>query len=238
MGLKKELTEEQKERKKVRDREWKRKNKDKVADQFKKWYEVNKDHDKDRCRIYNENHREEARLYSRKNYEENKEKEKARAKKYRDEHKEELSIKQKIRKQKPEVQERRRKSSRLRTKNDIQHRIACNGRLRRWQVLKSQSVKKQMSYEESLGCTVEFFKRYIESLWLPNMDWGNYGCGKDKWHLDEIKPCAAFDLSDPEQYKACFHYTNCQPLWDLDNKSKGSLYEGKRHSHKDKINKK
>jgi hypothetical protein len=43
------------------------------------------------------------------------------------------------------------------------------------------------------------------------MSWENYGYRG--WHLDHINPCAAFDLTIPEQQKRCFHYTNLQPMW-------------------------
>jgi hypothetical protein len=42
------------------------------------------------------------------------------------------------------------------------------------------------------------------------------------WHIDHITPCTAFDLTDPEQQKKCFHYTNLQPLWASDNIRKGN----------------
>jgi len=69
-----------------------------------------------------------------------------------------------------------------------------------------------------LGCSKEEFKKYIESKFTKGMSW-------DKLHLihiDHIRPCASFDLSDPEQQKICFHYTNLQPLWAIDNLKKGA----------------
>ena len=41
-------------------------------------------------------------------------------------------------------------------------------------------------------------------------------------HIDHIKPCASFDLTDPAQQKECFNYKNLQPLWAFDNISKGA----------------
>jgi hypothetical protein len=72
---------------------------------------------------------------------------------------------------------------------------------------------------ELLGCDINSFKKYIESKFKPDMNWSNYG--KFGWHLDHIKPCAFFDLTDPLQQKICFHYSNIQPLWWYENLSKG-----------------
>lgn len=69
-----------------------------------------------------------------------------------------------------------------------------------------------------LGCTIEFFKQYLESLFQDGMSWENYG--PNTWHIDHIIPCREFDLSDPEQQKKCFHYTNQRPLWAKDNLSR------------------
>lgn len=71
-----------------------------------------------------------------------------------------------------------------------------------------------------LGCSIEFFKTYLESKFQSDMSWDNYG----KWHIDHIKPCAAFDLTQDEQQKQCFHYTNLQPLWAKDNLSKNCRF--------------
>jgi hypothetical protein len=86
--------------------------------------------------------------------------------------------------------------------------------------------------QDLLGCTFEELKVYIESKFTEKMSWNNYNyCG---WHLDHIKPCAAFDLTDPEQQKQCFHYLNLQPLWAKENLLKNSFYEGKYHRRKQK----
>ena len=68
-----------------------------------------------------------------------------------------------------------------------------------------------------IGCTPVELKAYIESKFLPGMSWEN----RRQWHIDHITPCAAFDLVDPEQQRLCFHFTNLQPLWAIDNLSKG-----------------
>ena len=58
-------------------------------------------------------------------------------------------------------------------------------------------------------------------------NYGTFG-----WHIDHIRPCSSFDLTDLEQQKQCFHYTNLQPLWWFDNIKKSSFYEGVKHKRK------
>lgn len=52
------------------------------------------------------------------------------------------------------------------------------------------------------------------------MNWDNYGQGNDRWVIDHIIPCAAFDLTNVEDQKKCFHHTNLRALWWLDNARK------------------
>jgi hypothetical protein len=54
------------------------------------------------------------------------------------------------------------------------------------------------------------------------MTWENWAL--DGWHIDHIRPCCSFDLTDPEQQKKCFHYSNLQPLWAEENWSKGGKW--------------
>lgn len=63
--------------------------------------------------------------------------------------------------------------------------------------------------EEIVGCTRDQFIKHIESLFKRGMNWANYA---KKWELDHIMPCKSFDLSDLEQIKKCFHFTNYRPL--------------------------
>ena len=62
---------------------------------------------------------------------------------------------------------------------------------------------------------------HLKENFTEGMTVENYGL----WHIDHIKPCALFDLTDPKQQEECFHYTNLQPLWAIDNIRKGKTYE-------------
>lgn len=72
---------------------------------------------------------------------------------------------------------------------------------------------------ELIGCEINFLKKYLESKFVDGMNWDNYG--KNGWHIDHIIPCCNYNLSDINEQKKCFHYTNLQPLWQSDNCSKG-----------------
>ena len=61
-----------------------------------------------------------------------------------------------------------------------------------------------------LGCPLTELKLWLEQQFLPEMSWDNHGV---IWEIDHIKACASFDLTDIEQQKECFYYTNLQPLF-------------------------
>lgn len=73
-----------------------------------------------------------------------------------------------------------------------------------------------------IGCTSSELKAHIESKFKDGMTWDNYGFSG--WHIDHIRPCASFDLTDEDQQKECFHYTNLQPLWWNENMQKGDKW--------------
>lgn len=108
----------------------------------------------------------------------------------------------------------------FRMKNDPVFVLRKRTRGRILEALRRGDAKKITNTMKLIGCSIKELKSYIESKWSLGMNWENYGF--KGWHIDHIKPCASFNLSDPEQQKACFHYTNLQPLWALDNWRKGS----------------
>lgn len=68
---------------------------------------------------------------------------------------------------------------------------------------------------ELLGCSWSEFVSHMESKFRPGMSWKNHTV--NGWHIDHITPCSKFDLSKPDQQRACFHYSNHQPLWYAEN---------------------
>jgi hypothetical protein len=81
---------------------------------------------------------------------------------------------------------------------------------------RAKATKAERTFE-LIGCTPQFLKEHLEKQFRQGMSWAN----RHLWHIDHKQPCAAFDLTDPKQQMACFHYTNLQPLWAMENIKKG-----------------
>lgn len=103
-------------------------------------------------------------------------------------------------------------------------KLICNLRRRLSLAVTSSNCYKQDKTLNLIGCSPQRLKQYIESKFQDGMNWNNYGYGIECWHLDHIKPCAAFDLSTKAGQLACFNYTNLQPLWHQENLRKASRY--------------
>ena len=100
--------------------------------------------------------------------------------------------------QKPETKLRKNQIQRYRTKFDMHYKMRKNISIR----------------------IIHALKDYLQSKFENGMTWENYG----KWHIDHIRPCASFDLTDIEQQKICFNYKNLQPLWAEDNFKKSDKW--------------
>jgi len=105
-------------------------------------------------------------------------------------------------------------------KSNIHFKILCNLRSRIWHAL-FNDIKSDRTVN-LLGCSIEEVKQHLEHQFKPGMNWSNYG--HTGWHIDHIKPCAAFDLRKPEEQQKCFHYTNMQPLWATENLIKSDKF--------------
>jgi hypothetical protein len=106
------------------------------------------------------------------------------------------------------------------------HKFVHYSRIRLNKVLKGEidcfSVNDVLLFDR------DSFIRHIESNFKDGMSWDNYGRGG--WHIDHIKPLAAFDFSENDWLKKAFSLENLQPLFESENLSKGSFYNGKRHT--------
>jgi hypothetical protein len=131
-----------------------------------------------------------------------------------------VKIKNYYRNNKEKILEQKKQYEKHKRNTDAQYNLIRKLRIRLNKALKTQSVKKCYKTIDLLGITIDELKKYLESQFKDGMTWDNYGY-KD-WHIDHIRPCSSFDLSDLEQQKQCFHYTNLQPLWWWENLKKSN----------------
>ena len=113
----------------------------------------------------------------------------------------------------------RRKNLQKRRDEDPSYRVRMNMHVRLNQMV-TRKVGKTM---ELAGCSLEDLMKHLESKFAEGMTWENYGI--KGWHVDHIRPCASFDLEDPEEQKKCFHWSNLQPLWAVDNLKKSDKWQ-------------
>ncbi len=92
-------------------------------------------------------------------------------------------------------------------------KILLRGRIRKALKLR----KKVGSAVRDLGCSIEFLKGYLEAQFSPGMTWENHGA---EWQVDHIRPLCSFDLTDRAQFLAACHYSNLQPLWNVEHSIK------------------
>lgn len=124
-----------------------------------------------------------------------------------------LYMKEWRRREKQHIKEYKKRYHETFEKHDIDYRILHNLRTRL--ILAIKDKLKSAHTKELVGCTIKELKIYLESKFRAGMSWDNYG--RKGWHIDHIVPCSKFDLSHPEEQRKCFHYTNLQPLWAIDN---------------------
>jgi hypothetical protein len=113
-----------------------------------------------------------------------------------------------------------------RKSEDLGFRLLENSRARAYPFLKKAlNLKDGENKPESMialfGCNLSFLADHFRKQYRPGMSDENYG----EWEMDHIKPCSLFDFTKEEDRKACWHYSNLQPLWKEENKTKSDYYE-------------
>lgn len=190
-------------------REWNRKNRARVNATTKAWNEANKYRVKELNRIFHQKNKDAIRNRKRAWREANFDHVKRLKKAWCDANQELVRSSR-----------NRRHSHRIKT--DAAFNLMCRVRSRVSEVLARAMVRKQVRTIELVGCTGSELKEWIESQFIEGMSWEN----RSEWHIDHIIPLSKFDLADPAQQGAAFHYTNLQPLWAKDNLKKSDKVTG------------
>lgn len=114
-----------------------------------------------------------------------------------------------------------------RCKTDPQFKLMTTLRDRLSQSIKKYLLTKKDSSINLIGIPIEDFVSYIEEKFVVGyMNWKNHG---KIWELDHIIPISSFDLTQEEQLKECFYYTNYQPLFKFTTIIDGVEYIGNRN---------
>lgn len=74
---------------------------------------------------------------------------------------------------------------------------------------------------ELFGGTKAEYRIYMYGKFSATMRQNNYG---NYWVIDHIRPLSSFNLSNEEDFKAAFHYTNTQPLPQAENLKKANKW--------------
>jgi hypothetical protein len=114
---------------------------------------------------------------------------------------------------------------RVRYQSDANYRIRVGLRSKLYQAVhrlphKTRELEKwgaRSTVGPLIGCSPVDLMNHLQGQFQVGMSWDNHGLSG--WEIDHIKPCAAFDLTDPNQRRACFHYSNLRPLWRKDNQA-------------------
>lgn len=128
---------------------------------------------------------------------------------------------QKIKRQKPEFKEWRRKyEKKKRDKNpSYKLRIYISTKIRF--TLKNNLSFKHSSCLNNLPYTVEQLKEHLEKQFKDGMNWENYG---SLWHIDHVIPqkLLPFSSMKDDNFIKCWSLENLRPLEKTENLRKGS----------------
>jgi hypothetical protein len=199
-------------------------NKEKMTEYNKIYWQETKEKQKETCKRWRENNKDKVKENNKKWLDNNKEYKKIKDKEYAKANWDKKKEYMRIWKQN-DYKDMKINPNRIHEYNN--YRIKSNLSRRIREILKQDKSDKTMNY---IGCSLNDFKKYIESLFQEGMTWNNYGSyingvSKSGWHIDHIIPCTAFDFKNIIEIRACFYYKNMQPLWGIDNIIKSDKYD-------------
>ncbi len=195
----------------LKDIEYRNKNKEKIKTQRQKHYEENRE----RLVIT-------AKEWREKNPEKHKEM-KERYRSIKENKKKELEAKKLWRKNNPDKVKEEKKRHYEKYKKQPKFRIdaAMSSHMRKQ--IKKYGFIKNKHWEELVGYTISDLMQHIESLFYldANLSWENYGT---YWHIDHIIPKSKFYYTScaDEQFRLCWALNNLQPLEKIKNIKKGN----------------
>lgn len=185
---------------------------------IKQWRKNNKQHIKEYSNKYHEENKELYKTCSKRYYENNKEEINKRRKIYRNNNKDKIQEHDKkyYQNNKEKVKLRTKKYKNIRRKNDALYKLKCNIRGMIYTSFYKKDYVKKEKTEKILGCSIEYFIKYLLETYK-----NNYGCewnGIEKVHIDHIIPLAIANTEE-EVMKLC-NYKNLQLLKAKDNLEK------------------
>jgi len=224
-------------------KKYREENKEKISVGLKLWRHKNKEKIKESKKLYYEDNKEEILIKNKKYRDSNKEFIKELNDRYQKNNKEKLKEKKKIYNSKESSKENMRnwRKNNINKVKEYRERYTktegCKKDRKNWynklqkerphiwawrsvlsNSLKRLDTKKSSSTIKMLGYSAEDLKIHLESLFTIDMSWDNYG----EWHIDHKKPVSLYDKDT--DVSIVNSLDNLQPLWKLENLSKGNRY--------------
>ena len=223
-----EYREKNKEKISEMQREYRENNKDRLRKKKRQYYLENKERITERSQKYRETNRNQINEKALQYYRENKKKILHRAREYREKNKEKYRKRERawreknidrVKELRAAYEKRNRKKinkrERERRNNNPSARINLNLRNRLMQSLRRARLKKENNTFEYISCSPSFLLERLERQRIER--------GLDaSAHVDHMMPLHSFDLSDPEQMRRAWHWSNLSLLSREDNLRKGS----------------
>lgn len=199
-------------------------NKEKMTEYNKQYWEKTKEKQKEKNKQWRENNQEQIKQNMRKWLEKNREYKKQKDREYRLAN---WERKKKIQREWMLKNYHDMKNNPERSTEFSEYKIKHNTSRRIRELLGQNKSERCLHY---VGCDLYKLRIHLETQFTDGMHWKNYGespNGEKKyaWQIDHRIPCNAFDLTNPIEQMACFHYKNLQPLWWDDNITKQHKFD-------------